>query len=227
MSLGGKTTETQSIDPDLKAASLAQLAMARNVGQLGFVPYKGATVAGLQPAQIAAMENTNAGLSAFGLNPSAIPTAGNLGPYEMYQQQLAQMAPGQRAFIDAMFIDPMTGMMAGAAPGASAMPPAALAAAQGGGAGMGGGGGMGGGAGGAGGAGMPRTGGGVGAFGLPDPMSGGFSGTNLPGIAGGLVNRVTRAVAPRGQAPAVRSTGTATRSAKQPSKSSKDSGARR
>lgn len=111
MSLGGKTTETQQIDPDLKAAALRQLSVAENVGRLGFVPYQGATVAGLQPGQIAAMQNTNAGLEAFGLNPTAIPAAGDLSPYAMYQEQLAQMAPGQRAFIDAMFINPMTGQM--------------------------------------------------------------------------------------------------------------------
>ena len=113
MSLGGKTTQTQTIDPELKAAALKNLAMARRVSQLGFVPYKGATVAGLQPAQIAAMQNTNAGLDAFGLGTSAVPTGGDLSPYGIYQEQLAQMAPGQRAFIESMFINPMTGRMAG------------------------------------------------------------------------------------------------------------------
>jgi hypothetical protein len=113
MSLGGKTTETSTIDPDLKAASLAQLDMARRVGQLGFVPYQGATVAGMQPGQIAAMQNLNAGLGAFGFGGTPLPAAGDLSPYAMYQQQLAQMAPGQRAFIESMFINPQTG----AAPG--------------------------------------------------------------------------------------------------------------
>lgn len=130
MSLGGKTKTTQSIDPDLKAAALANLDMARRISQLGFVPYKGATVAGLQPAQIAAMQNTNAGLEAFGLGGSPIPTAGDLSPYGIYQEQLAQMAPGQRAFIESMFINPMTGAapaMAYGAP-APAMSPATAAA---------------------------------------------------------------------------------------------------
>ena len=122
MSLGGKTKETQQIDPDLKAAALANLAMAQRVGQLGFVPYKGATVAGLQPAQLAAMQNTNAGLEAFGLGTSAVPTGGNLSPYGIYQEQLAQMAPGQRAFIESMFINPMTGAMPGMQFGAQAAP---------------------------------------------------------------------------------------------------------
>ena len=109
MSLGGKTKETQQIDPALRDAALAQLDMARAVGQLGFVPYKGATVAGMQPNQIAAMQNTNAGLSAFGLGTAAVPTGGDLSPYAIYQQQLAQMDPGQREFIQSMFINPMTG----------------------------------------------------------------------------------------------------------------------
>lgn len=130
MSLGGKTTETSSIDPDLKAASLAQLDMARRVGQLGFVPYKGATVAGMQPGQIAAMQNLNAGLDAFGFGGTPLPAAGDLSPYAMYQEQLAQMAPGQRAFIDSMFINPMTGAAPTMQFGAQTMapPPAAVPA---------------------------------------------------------------------------------------------------
>lgn len=122
MSLGGKTTT--SIDPDLKAAALQQLQMAQRVGQLGFVPYKGATVAGLQPGQLAAMQNMNAGLDAFGFGGTPMPTGGDLSPYPMYQEQLAQMAPGQRAFINSMFIDPMTG----AAPTMQFGPQAAQAA---------------------------------------------------------------------------------------------------
>jgi hypothetical protein len=122
MSLGGKTTQTQQIDPDLKAAALANLEMAQRVGRLGFVPYKGATVAGFQPAQIGAMQNTNTGLEAFGLSGSQIPPAGDLSPFAIYQEQLSQMAPGQRAFIESMFINPMTGMMPGAAAGAEINP---------------------------------------------------------------------------------------------------------
>jgi hypothetical protein len=129
MSLGGKTKETQQIDPALRDAALAQLDMARRAGQLGFVPYKGDTVAGFQPAQIAAMQNTNAGLEAFGLGTSAVPTGGNLSPYGIYQEQLAQMAPGQRAFIESMFINPMTGAMPAMGGGAAAPATPAQAAA--------------------------------------------------------------------------------------------------
>lgn len=138
MSLGGKTTETQSIDPDLKAAALANLQMAQRVGQLGSVPYKGATVAGMQPAQIAAAQNLNTGLEAFGFSGSPIPAAGDLSPYGIYQQQLAQMAPGQRAFIESMFINPVTGaaptMQFGYQPPAPMAPTAPAARGGGGGA---------------------------------------------------------------------------------------------
>jgi hypothetical protein len=109
MSLGGKTTEKQQIDPALRDAALAQLDMARAVGQLGFVPYKGDTVAGFQPNQIAAIQNNNAGMDAFGFSTAAAPTGGNLSPYAIYQEQLAQMDPGQREFIDSLFINPITG----------------------------------------------------------------------------------------------------------------------
>lgn len=109
MSRGGSSTSTTQLDPALRDAALRNLAIAQKVGQLGVVPYKGATVAGLQPAQIAAMQNMNAGLSAFGLEGSPIPAAGDLSPYAIYQAQLANMDPGQRNFIQSMFIDPITG----------------------------------------------------------------------------------------------------------------------
>ena len=109
MSLGGKNTTTQSIDPALKEAAMANLASAQKIGQLGFVPYTEATVAGMQPGQISAMQSTNLGADAFGLPQTAIPTGGDLSPYQIYQTALSNMAPGQRAFIESMFINPMTG----------------------------------------------------------------------------------------------------------------------
>lgn len=121
MSLGGKQTSQTSIDPALRAAALENLALAKQVGQLGFVPYTEATVAGLSPSQIAAMQNTSMGASAFGLNAAPAPTAGDLSPYQIYQTALSNMAPGQRAFIESMFINPMTG----AGPTAAFMQPPA------------------------------------------------------------------------------------------------------
>lgn len=111
MSLGGKTTTSSSnkIDPDLKAAALENLAFAKKVGQLGYVPYTGATVAGMQPGQISAIQSGNLGAEAFGLPSMAVPTAGNLSPYADYQAALAAMPAGQRNFINSLFINPQTG----------------------------------------------------------------------------------------------------------------------
>lgn len=145
MSLGGKQTQTQSIDPALRQAALENLAMAKRIGQLGFVPYTEATVAGMSPAQIAAIQNTNAGAAAFGLTPSAVPTGGDLSPNQIYRTALNNMAPGQRAFIEAMFINPMTGAAPAAAMAQEALPVAVQAAMAGGGGGGGAGGGGGGG----------------------------------------------------------------------------------
>lgn len=109
MSLGGKTTTSNKIDPDLKKAALENLAMAKKIGQLGYVPYRGDTVAGMQPGQIAAIQSGNMGANAFGLPEMAVPTGENLNPYAAYEAALAAIPPGQRAFIESMFINQQTG----------------------------------------------------------------------------------------------------------------------
>jgi hypothetical protein len=109
MSLGGKTTTSNKIDPDLKRAALENLAMAKKIGQLGYVPYTGDTVAGMQPGQIAAIQSGNMGSNAFGLPEMAVPTGANLNPYASYEAALANIPPAQRAFIESMFINPQTG----------------------------------------------------------------------------------------------------------------------
>lgn len=109
MSLGGKKTSSTTIDPDLKAAALENLAMAKKVGQLGYVPYTGDTVAGMQPGQIAAIQSGNLGAEAFGLPSMAVPTGANLNPYAAYQTALANIPAGQRAFIESLFVNPQTG----------------------------------------------------------------------------------------------------------------------
>lgn len=123
MSLGGKNTSSTTIDPDLKRAALENLAIAKQVGQLGFVPYTGATVAGMQPGQIAAMKSTNMAADAFGMPSAPIPTEGDYSPYADYQRAIQNMSPGQRAFIEAMFINPITGAAPTGLPGAVAQQP--------------------------------------------------------------------------------------------------------
>lgn len=136
MSLGGKKTSETKIDPKLRAAALANLDMAKKVGQIGYVPYTGDTVAGMSPGQIAAIESGNLGATAFGLPTMAVPTGANLNPYSTYTDALAKIPPGQRAFIESLFINPQTGAAptkaygAPAASAARAAAPASQTAAQ-------------------------------------------------------------------------------------------------
>lgn len=109
MSLGGKSTSETKIDPALRDFALANLNMATQVGQLGYVPYTGDTVAGMSPGQIAAIQSGNMGGEAFGLPTMAVPTGANLNPYAAYTDALANIPAGQRAFIESMFINPQTG----------------------------------------------------------------------------------------------------------------------
>lgn len=109
MSLGGKSTEKTTIDPELRKFALENLDRARRVSQLGPIAYTGDTVAGMQPGQIAAIQSGNMGGEAFGLPTMAVPTGANLNPYSTYTDALANIPAGQRAFIESMFINPQTG----------------------------------------------------------------------------------------------------------------------
>jgi hypothetical protein len=109
MSLGGKKTSETKIDPQLRDAALANLDMAKKVGQIGYVPYTGDTVAGMSPGQIAAIQSGNLGATAFGLPTMAVPTGANLNPYAAYEAALAKIPPAQRAFIESLFINQQTG----------------------------------------------------------------------------------------------------------------------
>jgi hypothetical protein len=128
MSLGGKKTSETKIDPKLRAAALANLDMAKKVGQIGYVPYTGDTVAGMSPGQIAAIQSGNMGGEAFGLPTMAVPTGANLNPYSTYTDALAKIPPGQRAFIESLFINPQTGAAPTKAYGAPATSAARAAA---------------------------------------------------------------------------------------------------
>lgn len=130
MSLGGQKTSSTTIDPQLKAAALENLAMAKKIGQLGPIAYTGDTVAGMQPGQIAAIQSGNLGAEAFGLPTMAVPTGANLNPYAAYEAALANIPAGQRAFIESMFINPRTGAAPTMTYGAPAATPAVVAPQQ-------------------------------------------------------------------------------------------------
>jgi hypothetical protein len=190
MSLGGKKTSETKIDPQLRDAALNNIAMTQKIGQIGYVPYTGDTVAGMQPGQIAAIESGNLGANAFGLPTMAVPTGANLNPYAAYEAALAKIPPAQRAFIESLFINSQTGAAPTMAYGA---PVAQAAVAQqpyytdGGGGGGGGGGGY-----------VPGTGGGAadsGAAanrytGLRDMINGGGPGASGSTFQGGILSSI-------------------------------------
>lgn len=210
---GGSSTTQVQIPAWLESAAQSNLARADRLAQLGYTPYYGPDVAAMTPMQIAAMQGTNQAAAAFGM-PSVDAMAGMPAPQTfaggvqgyssapLYEQSLAALAasrPGQFAALNAPFIDPMTGAQPGSPFGAGAAPVMPVIGPQSGQGGMiisgpGGGaeerrnamrqGGS-----------VPQSGTGTGSFGLPDPMSGGFAGTNFPGAAGGAVNAVTRSAA--------------------------------
>lgn len=221
---GGSSTTSVQIPAWLENAAQQNLARADRVSQIGYTPYFGPDVAAFTPMQEASMNNTNQAALSFGMAaptsamagiPAAQTFAGGVQGYSsapLYQQSVEALrtnAPGQYNAMSQMFVDPITGAQPmypfgmGVAPGAPMAPgpqgfdwtgsnsqnasERAERAIGGGGGAM-------------------RTGGGTGSFGLPDPMSGGFAGTNLPGRVGSVVNRVTGAIAPRTAAPTVRAT---------------------
>ena len=109
-SKSGFTQTTQTALPRvLDQAARENLAMADDVGRLGFMPNLGPTVAGFSPGQRAAMYNTNQAAQAFGMQQ-----AGDVDDYMMgesfndgaayggapvYEQMLAGLTPEQRASI--------------------------------------------------------------------------------------------------------------------------------
>jgi hypothetical protein len=124
MAGGGSETTSVEIPAFLQEAAQRNLARADQVSQLGYTPYYGPDVAAMTPMQIAAMQNTGAAASAFGLPTVADPMAGMPTPQTfaggvqgyssapLYQQSLEALrvnAPGQYAAIQSLFVDPRTG----------------------------------------------------------------------------------------------------------------------
>lgn len=125
--MGGSSKSKTEIPKWLESAARGNIATAKDISKIGYVPYYGPDVAALDPMQTAAMQNTANAASAFGLGaptdamagmPQAQTFAGGVQGYSsapMYQQSLdalKQNAPGQYKAIMDMFIDPITGKMA-------------------------------------------------------------------------------------------------------------------
>ena len=130
---GGSTTTETKIPAFLQRAMQENIARGRQAASIGYTPYYGPDVAAMTPMQEAAMANTNAGASAFGLAagqgtgmPEAQTFAGGVRGYSsapMFEAALAELKarnPAQYAALLAPFINPKTG----AAPVARFAPPA-------------------------------------------------------------------------------------------------------
>ena len=124
MAGGGSETTSVEIPAFLQDAAQRNLARADQVSQIGYTPYYGPDVAAMTPMQIAAMQNTGAAASAFGLPtvadpmagmPTAQTFAGGVQGYSsapLFQQSLEALRvnnPGQYAAIQSLFVDPRTG----------------------------------------------------------------------------------------------------------------------
>jgi len=124
MSGGGGSTTTQSIPKFLEDAAKENLARARYVSQIGYVPQYGNDVAAFSPMQQSAFNNTSAAANAFGLGAPVDanaympkPVTDNLGftgygsgaMFDQYMNNLERQREGQFNAINNMFVDPYSG----------------------------------------------------------------------------------------------------------------------
>tara|TARA_B110000093_G_scaffold81859_1_gene88749 strand:- start:162 stop:1226 length:1065 start_codon:yes stop_codon:yes gene_type:complete len=125
MSKGGTTSGSTEIPAWLENAAIENINKARDVSQIGYVPYYGPDVAAFSPMQQQSMQSTGNAASAFGLAPQGFNAmagmpqaetfAGGLQGYSsapLYEQSLDNLfanAPAQYRAMSDMFIDPFTG----------------------------------------------------------------------------------------------------------------------
>ena len=125
MSKGGTTSGSTEIPAWLESAAIENINKARDVSQIGYVPYYGPDVAAFSPMQQQSMQSTGNAASAFGLAPQGFNAmagmpqaetfAGGLQGYSsapLYEQSLDNLfanAPAQYRAMNSMFIDPFTG----------------------------------------------------------------------------------------------------------------------
>ena len=125
MSKGGTTSGSTQIPAWLENAAIENINKARDVSQIGYVPYYGPDVAAFSPMQQQSMQSTGNSASAFGLAPQGFDAmagmpqaqtfAGGLQGYSsapLYEQSLDKLfanAPAQYNAMNSMFIDPFTG----------------------------------------------------------------------------------------------------------------------
>ena len=96
---GGSQSTSVEIPAWLQQAAQSGLARGEQAAGIGYVPYLGPDVAALTPLQEAAMANTSAASSAFGLGPSPMPSAG--------MPEIQTFAGGLRGYSSAPLYDQM------------------------------------------------------------------------------------------------------------------------
>lgn len=116
-----KTTEQVQVPAWVEQAARENLAMGKQVSQLGYTPYYGPDVAAFSPMQVQAMQMAQDQAAAFGMAPQMnvaeqIPQAqqfaGGLMGYSsapIYEQSLAALQanrPAQAAAMNKLFINP-------------------------------------------------------------------------------------------------------------------------
>jgi hypothetical protein len=87
--LSGSTTTKIKQPEYIVQGGKDALQMAREIGQIGYLPYYGPTVAAFAPGQEAAMANTNAAAQAFGLlapSGTGMPEPMNVGGMRGYSE---------------------------------------------------------------------------------------------------------------------------------------------
>lgn len=122
---GGSQSSSVEVPKYIEDAARRNLARAEQIGQTGHVQYRGPDVAAFTPMQQAAFQNTNNAAGAFGMQQAAGDVTGSLGAptdfgggvmgyssapiYDQAMQEFEANSPGQKAYIDSFFIDPVTG----------------------------------------------------------------------------------------------------------------------
>ena len=125
---GSQTTSTEIPAWAQEYAQRELLNRAAQAAAVGFMPYYGPDVAAMTPAQEAAMASNIGAAEAYGLiepgslsptsgMPAAQTFAGGVRGYssgglcDQARAMLAARQPGQMAAYNAMFVDPMTGLL--------------------------------------------------------------------------------------------------------------------
>jgi len=151
MSKGGTTSGSTEIPAWLESAAIENINKARDVSQIGYVPYYGPDVAAFSPMQQQSMQSTGNAASAFGLAPQGFNAmagmpqaetfAGGVQGYSsapLYEQSLDNLfanAPAQYRAMNSMFIDPFTGAAPRGGYGATPMQTSQMSSGGGGGGG--------------------------------------------------------------------------------------------